>query len=536
MNRALYRLYLYVVAVVMLVFAAISLRSLLNTLLSETPLRDLYAAAPDSRAVVQSSVLAATALLVALGIGGLHYWLIRRDLAGDPSAGGGAVRALALNFTQTTAALFAFFAGLTLLSSVGQPYAFGRNGYLATLLVAAAVFALAQWERARTQAGPGAPLVLQRLHLYGVQTVILIAAIFTVMTAVETSIQVLLIQARAVPDPCAGIFTPPGEPPDLFVCNIAAGLLGKWLALVWVVGAWALYAWLARADRRSVLRQIAYYFGFVAGLASLIFGVDRAVEWLLRAALGASGGLAVEYVDSYAFAGIVLFGVLVMLFYARRLDRDSAGEARSAQTTQLTLLALGAVALGFPLYIGIVRLGHGLVEAALRGDQLAAAGWASALALIVAGLAHPLLAYLLRARSVGDAPSGPHRAYIFAGLAAGALTAALSLATALYLTITGLLGTPVSANWAADARYAVVTLLVGGFIGGIHLWRFLQLRSVERAAGAQPAGGQVAATAGAAAGVSAGDGTIEAVLDALLAGQVSREQAAAQLHALIASR
>lgn len=524
MSRTLYRIYLYLMCVVMLGFAATSLGTLLNTVFLETPLRGIYESPPDSRSVVQSSVLALTALVVTLGIGGLHYWLIRRDLATDPSAGGEGVRALALNLVQAVAALVAFFAGLALLPNIGQTYYGGSAFELAMLLTAALVFALAQWERARTPTATQPARVFEGLHLYGVQTIVLIAAIGAITNAVETSIHVVLVNAHAVPNPCAGF---PPQPPGAPGCEFATGLFGIWLALLWTAGAWLFYGWLARAERRSIFRQLAHFLGFLVGLGSVVYGVERAAEWLLRAGFHVSGGLAIEYVQGHEFVAAVVFGALVLLLYARRLTLDSGATRLGAQGTQLTMLTLAALGLGIPFYLGIVQLGHGLMEAVFNGDRLAGDGWAVALALLIAGLGHPLLAYLLREQSAGEAPIGPRRAYVFGGLAAGGLTAAISLAIALYLFITALIGSPVGADWAVSARYAVVALLAGGFIAGVHLWRLLQQRAVLFPVHPVPTP---------ASGVSpVASGSIEAVLDDLLAGRITREQAVERLRALLAA-
>lgn len=527
MTRTLYRLYLYLMCVVMLVFAAISFGSLLNTLLLETPLRGLNVEPPLSQVVVQNSVLAATALLVALGIGGLHYWLIRRDLASDPGAGAGTVRALALNLVQAVAAVVAFVAGLILFPGIGQPiyYSFSATE-LAFLVTAVGVFLLVQVERSRTRPGPGAPIDMQRLHLYLVSLIVLFSSGGVVVSAIESTINVLLVRANAVPGPCASapISVTANDPG----CDIAYGLLGKWLSLLWVVVVWTVYAWLARTDRRSVLRQVTHAISFVFGAGILIFGIDRAAEWLLRAGLHVSGGLAIEYMQLYSFTAFVLFGALIAMIYARQLLADSGESALGLVGTQLMLLALAAVAFGIPFYVGVIRLGHGLVEAAVRGDQLTAPAWASALALIIAGLGHPLLAYLLRTRSTADAPIGPRSAFVLGGLAAGGLTAGISLATALYLYITAALGSPVGANWAANARYAVIVTLVGGVIAAIHFWRLRQQPALLR--GLLP-GGEHAAPAPTTAPASAAGDPILAILDGLLAGRLTREQAAAQIRA-----
>src|SRR5579863_3066376 len=100
MARGLYRLYLYVVFIAMLLFVTGSVSTLLGVLLRETPLHGQYGSAPTAAEVVQSVTLATLTLVIAGGLAALHYWLIRRDQRDDANAGNGAVRAFFLNATE----------------------------------------------------------------------------------------------------------------------------------------------------------------------------------------------------------------------------------------------------------------------------------------------------------------------------------------------------------------------------------------------------------------------------------------------------
>ena len=70
----------------MLIFAATGIEGLLQTGLGQTVFKDPNSVLPQS-VIVQSIVYAIVSLLTAALFGGLHYWLIRRDLRSDPSRG-----------------------------------------------------------------------------------------------------------------------------------------------------------------------------------------------------------------------------------------------------------------------------------------------------------------------------------------------------------------------------------------------------------------------------------------------------------------
>ncbi len=80
MTRNLYRTYLYVVFLAMLILAAVGLGWLLQPLLALTALRGSYSEPPAHMALVQGVVFFGISWLIAGLLGGFHYWLIRRDV------------------------------------------------------------------------------------------------------------------------------------------------------------------------------------------------------------------------------------------------------------------------------------------------------------------------------------------------------------------------------------------------------------------------------------------------------------------------
>jgi hypothetical protein len=518
MARTLYRIFLYFVVTVMLGFAAFSLGSLLTTLLRLTALRG-GSTAPTSSELVQNTVLAAIGLLFFLALGGLFYWLIRRDIAQDSGAARSAVRSLFLNLAQGVAALVALFAGASVFQGIGQPYLPDLSGSLAVALVAAAVFVVEEAERRRAAPAPGAAVVLQRLHLYGVQIIVLLVSMTFWYGAIDTTVRVVLAALNLISNPC--FVTPAEQPPTAFTCPLASELPGQWLAVLWTVALWGVYLWLARGDTRSVLRTIAQFAGFIAGLINVIVGIELAVELGLRSAFGLEASVPAALATSFEFIGTLLFGVVAMAVYGIWLMGEAAVTPLGQQGTELTTLALSAITLGVPFYVAIVQLLHSLGESAVAGTPLSHAGLAASLALLIAGLAHPFMAFELRRRSTADVPIGPRRGFVLAGLAAGALAGVIGGAIALYLLVTAQLGSPVGADWPVNARLGAEVFLVGGFVAGIHLWRMVaEQKLIPHRAPAAPSA----------------PGAIEAVLDDLLAGRLTRDQAAARLRGLLHSQ
>jgi hypothetical protein len=77
---------------------------------------------PSSAAIVQAVVFFAVSWLIAAALGGLHYWLLRRDMQSDPSAGASAIRSFFLNIVELVAAPLAIGLSASGIQSLGQVY------------------------------------------------------------------------------------------------------------------------------------------------------------------------------------------------------------------------------------------------------------------------------------------------------------------------------------------------------------------------------------------------------------------------------
>lgn len=526
MARALYRLYLYLVCVVLLGFVAYSIGNLLTNLLLLTPLRGQYETAPDGRTVAQAVVLAIVALVISSALGGFHYWLIRRDIRTEGAAALGTVRATALNLVLVVAALTALFNGTATLQRIGYVPNGGLAASLATALTALAVYALVEWERRRAQPSTEAARTLQRIHLYGVPTVALIAGIFVVQSTVRATLVAIFLGLGLLSDPCQWSYTGPPA------CAVTGPVVGQWLAVVWIIAFLAYYAAQVRGDTRSILRLIAHYLGLLIGLITTIIGLEQVFELVLRTVLSVAPLTAEEVITQYDFVAPLLFGILVVAVYARWVLGEGPETRLGATGTRLTVLTVASITLGVPFYVGIYQLLSAGAEALIHGQAApTAASLSSGVALVLAGILHPVLAQQLRRQSTAEAPIGPRRSLIFAGLAAGALLAAIGITVLLYLVISAVINSAPAGDWGLQARQAGEAALVGLYLAGIHGWRLYGDRKIVLRPNA-PAPAKASA-----AGAEDGRRTrIGAVVDDVLGGRITRDDAVARLEGLLGER
>ena len=525
MARNLYRVYLYVVSIGSLIIAAVGAYFLLSLLFAETPLRGTFRPAPGSQELVQRIVLAVVLWAVAGALGGLHYWLIRRDMRTDPAAGSGAIRAFFLNFFEAVAVIVAVSTAASVLNGIAFGAAFGGDAS-DPLAVAVAAFAAAvvlEVERRRTRAGSGVARIFQRLHLYGVPLVLLlIAGMSAWQSAVRETIALPLHNAgQLISCPSPSDFTGPfPEGP----CYTQVDIVPLWGAALLVLAAWGVYALFVRGDVGSALRQVLHLIGFTLGLIFLLVGVERGVEFGLRGLLGGASAW-VDLVGPYEFVSALTFGLLVTLVYGLWLRREAALLPMGAATTGLTVEAIAALGLSVPFWWGLGSILHTAIESwvAPAGVFLAPdwTAWAFALALLITGIGSIPAILDLHRRTARTSITGPHRAFVFGSLAAGALTGAVGAAIALYALGTNLLGAGVG-DWQGTARTGAVVFVIGIAIAGIYGWLGARLRYFKRA----PA----TVTPEAAPVPPRAPDTIEAVLDAFASGKLARDEAAARIH------
>ncbi|HEY1390837.1 MAG TPA: DUF5671 domain-containing protein [Ktedonobacterales bacterium] len=545
--RQVYRIYLYVVSLALVVFAAVGLGALLDVLLAFTPLRGAQHAIPSSAELTQQLVFALVAWVVAVPLGILHYRLIRRDIARYPKAGSGALRAFFLNLGEAVATVLVVFVGVGAFSMLAEQQP-GMTpdtaSAFSTALSALAVAALLHLERARSHVAPGLATTFQRLHLYGAPLGILLLGLAGAWdSAMKATLDAVLVAANLYnpldPRACALYSKGPIEG----VCSLPnAGPL--WLAALVPLGAIAYYALQARMDSRSLLRLVAHLGSFGVGIAFALVGMDRALELGLRALYGIPvrwSEVAHPWDAPYNFVSPLTFGAVVLLIYGLWLRAETTHLALGGSRVGACMEAVAGVLFAVPLFWGLGRALDAVFEswagvpaAALKPE------WAAALALMVTGLGAIAVHVRLHAAAASDTGARiPWQASVLALLAGGIVTAAVGLAVALYAVGTALLGAPLT-DWEQTARAGAAALLVGALLTAVYGAIALRGRFIEPlVAGISAATSAPSTTSApfpAAANTSELVKVIERTLDDYAAHSVSREQAAQRILELTHAR
>jgi hypothetical protein len=524
MARNLYRFYLYTVFIVMLIFAAVGLGMLLQTLLSLTPLRGAYEAIPTNATIVQVAVFFAVSWFIAALFGGLHYWLIRRDMHSDPAAGRSAIRAFFLNIAELIdAPLAVFFSAIAVIGQLGRDPAFDLTGSASVAVATLLLLVVLELERQRTQAGPGAAMAFQRLHLFGVQLILLIILTFSWINTVFLLADASVFNGQASGTIACGGFT--GCPGTNLLSLVASTL---WIMLFWIG-----YGYFTRNDTASLLRRILHFASFAFGVGFVLYGISLAIELGFLALFGVSLP-ASEILSGYNFTAFITFGLLVTAVYtlwlriAARKEPAALGWATAFLVGEAIITALFAGAFWWGVALVLLNAFE-----SLAGIQPGPRGWSPALALIITGLAYIPLDFYLHRRYKLDAAiaSDPRRGFVFALIGGGILSAAIGGAVALYSLGTFLLGSPFE-NWQQVARSGASAFVVGILILGIYLWtarrEHLFSGLIKRPAPAEEAPLIVEPVAAQPAPVAIPP-TIDEVLDDLLAGKITRDEAAKRI-------
>jgi Domain of unknown function (DUF5671) len=523
MARNLYRFYLYTVFIVMLIFAAVGLDMLLQPLLSETPLRGSNDAAPTGSSIVQAVVFFVVSWVIAGLLGGLHYWLIRRDMRNDPAAGNSAIRAFFLNIAELIAVPLAVgISSFAVIYQLGRTYAGNVPGFAAFSLATFALVGVLELERQRTRADAGPALVFQRLHLYGVQLILLIFLYFAWFETVKLLIDAIVFHGQASgTTPCAGFTTCQGS-----------NLLSEVVGLLWVVLFWVGYGYIARDERYSLLRQILHFASFAAGVIAVLYGVERGLELLLAPLFKIAVSVS-DVLNTYDFTTPITFGLLVVGVYGLWIRSSARQLAAGVAVAKLIAVAITATLLAASFWwgCGLALLNVFKWTAATTND------WLAAIAFIITGLAYiPLDLYLHRRDAQDPATAtGARRGFVFALLGGGTLALGIGLAVALYALGTSLLGSPLN-DWQNVARAGASAFVIGGIMVGVYLWTARREQLFSGLVRQTTATGAVATPVPATPEPGTKPSSIEDVLDTLLAGKITRDEAVARIRAITDSK
>jgi hypothetical protein len=529
MIRNLYRTYLYAVCIALLIVAAVVTGTSLDIWLSNSIMPEPYSASPDHQQVVRALVSLVVVWLVTVLVGGAHYWLIRRDIADDPTAGGGAVRSVFLNLTQLVAALIFVGEAALGIALAGQRYN-PPTPSIAAAIATGGLFALLQWERQRLPATAPGAVTLQRVHIYGAQLGIVLLATPFWLQAGQQSVQ--LFAARAgIFDPCGFYFA--GGGCDSATYYPLRQVLADWGAALVVAVCWTVYTIFTRDDLHSKLRQALHLLAFGYGLWFVLQGGQGILDALLRSIIGHPYGSNDLASGGGQALGILIFGAVAVLAYRWLYAREAHGLPSGMPAAGLAQHALIAVVLAYPFWVGLHML---LVDVAERlapgGSHPLASDFTAAGAMVLAGLAFAPVALQLGGRTRETVVSWPHRVFVLILLASGVITSAGGLVVTLQAVGSSFLGAGAS-DWQRSARTGAVTLLVGVVM--VALFARLAIRNHYLVARTEPKPAQTAVSPArmqpAEQPVISREplDSLDDILDALVARRISRDEAAARI-------
>src|SRR5579883_2086719 len=417
MARSLYRFYLYAIFIALLIFAVVVTAQLLNTLFSFIPLlRGGSAGSPDQAALVQSLVFAIVGWLIAGSLGGLHYWLIRRDLNSDPSAGGSAIRSFFLNATEAAGVLT--LVPLIGFSIIGN-WAYNNGGSVTSsagvALPTLAMVLLLELERRRFQARTGAALVFQRLHFFGVQLSLLSLMAGSILSALRPLVDGLFFGGQGA---CSDYYCP------------SYNLFGLAVEMLWFIACWLVYGLVTSQDSSRIVRMLLHGASLAFGISYVLYGVYLALELILLPLLK----LPVAPKDvvglnaSYDFFSPLLLGLIVTTVYHLLLRDVSRREFIDQQVRRLTEWTIAALLLAGIFWYGCGYALYNFLQAVAPSPTGPDGhAWVETLALVIAGLSYiPLSLFLRRRYALDPATSmGPRRGLVLALLGMGILAFAI---------------------------------------------------------------------------------------------------------------
>ena len=530
MARNLYRFYLYIVYIALLIFAAVAVGQLLNTLLTFTPLRGSYNTNPPSSAeVVQSVVFAVVSLVIAGALAGLHYWLIRRDMQNDPAAGGSAIRSFFLNITEALGIVLAVpFFGFVVLGSLASSISSNVVGAAAFALPTLALVVLLELERRRTQVDHGAALAFQRLHFYGTQVLLLIFLASAWLSYIKSFVDALFFASRGAVEVCSDSSYCPRFNPLLLLVTV-----------LWFTAFWVGYGWVVRKDRSPLLRLILHFLSFASGVGFVLTGLYQAFRLIFIVVFHAPPALS-EVVGpgaTYDFFSPFTLGILVIGVYFVWLRMAAQQGLIERKVLSLTEYTIGAILAAGVFWWGCGNALYYALQAWVPVPQAPSIeDWASTVAFILAGVGYIPLGFYLRHRHAVDATTaaGPRRGFVLALFGGGILALAIGGAVALYAWITSIFGSPIQ-NWQQVAHGGLASFVVGCILVGIYLWVAISEKLLRghfrRATPAQVAAPTLPVGAPAPP-VPVQPSTIENILDELLMGKLTRDEAATHIREL----
>ncbi len=312
-----------------------------------------------------------------------------------------------------------------------------------------------------------------------------------------------------------------GSPANCQSVNVGFVLL----TLLWFVLFWLVYGWMTRTDTSKLLRFILHFSSIAVGVGIVLTGLYRGVLLLLLPAFKLSFGLkdVTGPNAQYDFAPFLLLGILVVGVYhlllmmaaKRSLIERGVALATEVSTSAILSALLFWAGIAFLLYSGLRALNAASPEAQV---------WAESVTVVIVGLVYIPLDVLLWRRNIAEPRvyAGARRGFVLAVLGVSILACAIGGAVALYAWVTSLFGSPI-ANLVQVTDTGLAAFIVGGVVTALYLTVAIRERLFS--------GFTKRKTPFVPSSPIQSD-TIESVLDELLAGKITRDEAARRIREL----
>jgi hypothetical protein len=233
-------------------------------------------------------------------------------------------------------------------------------------------------------------------------------------------------------------------------------------------------------------------------------------------------------------AGALVSGLVVVLAYCWLYAREAADLPSGVPAAGLVQWALAGVIFAYSFWVGAQTLLIDAIEHVVpAGSRPPVENFAQVGALLLTGLPFVFITLRLGARTRQTGVTWPHRIFVLVLLAGGVIAGAGGLIVALQASLSAMLGAPAD-HWQQAARAGFVTLLVGATMVAIFMTVAVRNRYLGTRPEPKPVDvGQVSTDTQpvAVVGARAPQETLEGILDALLAGRMTRDEVAARIRA-----
>jgi hypothetical protein len=217
---------------------------------------------------------------------------------------------------------------------------------------------------------------------------------------------------------------------------------------------------------------VFHFISFGIGIIAILTGIYRGATLIMLAILKspvAANSISGSFAEYDVISSLSL-GLIVTAVYVFWLRNATVKHPAEKASIFLTGLAIAAALAGVAFWYGCGLVLLNILEFINPSKTaLTAENWATAIAFIVSGIAYIPLGLLLRQRSTQLASFAPQRGFTFTLLGGGILAAAIGGATALYAYGTAALNSPLD-NWLYIAHAGIAAFAVGAMIVGIYLW------------------------------------------------------------------